>query len=182
MLKNRKAVSIFIARQVFHNKKSLSTILTLTLLSNSRKIVKKEVERESARRLRLSFEEAEKLRKRAEGFLRNAMRLIDEGEADLAIFNLEQYCQLMLKYKLLITKGTYLRTRSLRRLIKELGEVDSRVLTLISDLRNLHYVARLEESYIASRYLPIDYTIEEVKDVAKFVLEVFKPLVESAQA
>jgi HEPN domain-containing protein len=174
-------MSIFIARASFHDKKTTSTILTLTLLSNSRKIVK-EVERESARRSRLSFEEAERLRKRAEGFLRNAMRLIDEGEADLAIFNLEQYCQLMLKYRLLITKGTYLRTHSLRRLIKELGEVDSRVLTLISDLRNLHYVARLEESYIASRYLPIEYTIEEVKDVAKFVLEVFKPLVESAQA
>lgn len=153
----------------------------MTLFSNSRKIVK-EAERESARRSGLSFEEAERLRKRAESFLRNAMRLIDEGEADLAIFNLEQYCQLMLKYKLLITKGTYLRTHSLRKLIKELGEVNSRVLTLISDLRNLHYVARLEESYIASRYLPIEYTIEEVKDIAKFVLEVFKPLVESAQA
>jgi len=85
-------VSIFHRTAGFHDRKTSSTILTSTLLSNSRKIVK-EVERESARRLRLSFEEAEKLRKRAEGFLRNAMRLIDEGEADLAIFNLEQCCQ-----------------------------------------------------------------------------------------
>jgi len=55
----------------------------------------------------------------------------------------------MLKYKLLITRETYLLTHPLRRLIKGPGEVDSRVLTLISDLRNLHYVARLEEPYIA---------------------------------
>ena len=130
----------------------------------------------------MSFEEAEILSRRAEGFLRNAMRLIDEGQADLAVFNLEQYCQLVLKYKLLITKGTCVRTHSLRRLIRELGDVDPKVSTLISDVRNLHYIARLEESYVASRYLPIEYTVEEVKDIAKFVLEVFKPLVESARA
>lgn len=122
------------------------------------------------------------MRRRAEGFLRNALRLIDEGEADLAVFNLEQYCQLILKYRLLLAKGSYTRTRSLRRLIRELGEVDPRVLALVNDLRNLHYIARLEEAYIASRYLPIDYTVEEVRDIARFVLEVFKPLVEWGQA
>uniref|UniRef100_A0A7J3Z846 HEPN domain-containing protein n=1 Tax=Ignisphaera aggregans TaxID=334771 RepID=A0A7J3Z846_9CREN len=129
----------------------------------------------------MSFEEIEVLRKRAEGFLRNALRLIDEGEADLAIFNLEQYCQLMLKYKLLIVKGSYPRTHSLRKLIKELGELDPRILVLINDVKNLHYIARLEEAYITSRYLPYEYTVEEVRDLAKFVLEVFKPLVESIQ-
>jgi HEPN domain-containing protein len=53
----------------------------------------------------LSFEEAEVLKKRAEAFLRNAERLIKDKEWDLAIFNLEQFCQLILKYKLLIKKG-----------------------------------------------------------------------------
>jgi HEPN domain-containing protein len=38
----------------------------------------------------VSFEEAELLRSRAESFLRNAQRLIEEGEADIAIFSLEQ--------------------------------------------------------------------------------------------
>ncbi len=46
----------------------------------------------------MSFEEIELLRKRAEAFLRNALYLIDENEADLAMFNLEQYYQLILKY------------------------------------------------------------------------------------
>ena len=40
----------------------------------------------------MSFSEAEIIRKRAEAFLRNAKRLIEEGEYDLAVFNLEQYC------------------------------------------------------------------------------------------
>lgn len=127
----------------------------------------------------MSFEEAEVLRRRAEAFLRNAMNLLSGGEADLAMFSLEQYCQLILKYKLLVKKGSYSRTHSLRRLIRELGEVDPRVLALVSDVRNLHYVARLEEAYIAARYLPVEYEVPEVEDVMRFVLEVFKPLVEA---
>jgi len=127
----------------------------------------------------VSFEEAELLRRRAESFLRNALRLIEEGEADIAVFSLEQYCQLILKYKLLVYTGSYPRTHSIRLLIRELGRVDSRVLVLVNDVRNLHYVARLEEAYISSRYLPYEYTIEEVKDISRFVLEVFKPIVDS---
>jgi HEPN domain-containing protein len=127
----------------------------------------------------VSFEEAELLRSRAESFLRNALRLIEEGEADIAVFNLEQYCQLILKYKLLVYTGSYPRTHSTRLLIRELGRVDSRILVLVSDVRNLHYVARLEEAYISSRYLPYKYTIEEVKDISRFILEVFKPIVDS---
>ena len=127
----------------------------------------------------MSFEEAELLRRRAESFLRNALRLIEEGEADIAVFSLEQYCQLILKYKLLVYTGSYPRTHSIRLLIRELGRVDSRVLVLVNDVRNLHYVARLEEAYISSRYLPYEYTIEEVKDISRFVLEVFKPIVDS---
>jgi HEPN domain-containing protein len=127
----------------------------------------------------LSFKEAELLRKRAEAFLKNALYLINENEADLAMFNFEQYCQLILKYKLLIIKGTYPRTHSLRQLIKELSEINPKIAILIEDIKNLHYIARLEESYISSRYLPFEYTIEEVKDISKFVIEVFKPLVNS---
>jgi HEPN domain-containing protein len=39
----------------------------------------------------MSYEELDVLRKRAEAFLRNAKRLLDEGEADLAMFSMEQY-------------------------------------------------------------------------------------------
>jgi len=127
----------------------------------------------------LSFKEAELLRKRAEAFLKNALYLINENEADLAMFNFEQYCQLILKYKLLIIKGTDPRTYSLRQLIKELSEINPKIAILIEDIKNLHYIARLKESYISSRYLPFEYTIEEVKDIGKFVIEVFKPLVNS---
>ena len=54
----------------------------------------------------MSFEEAEVLRERAESFLANAERLVEEGVYDLAAFSIEQYCQLILKYKLLLKTGT----------------------------------------------------------------------------
>ena len=50
---------------------------------------------------------------------------------------------------------------------------------MIEDLGKLHYVARLEEAYIASRYLPYEYEEREVKDLYRFVVEVFRPLVEA---
>ena len=127
----------------------------------------------------MSFEEAEILRRRAESFLRNAERLIEEEEWDLAMFNLEQYCQLILKYKLLVLRGSYPRTHSLRRLIRELGEIHQDILGLIENIENLHYIARLEEAYIASRYLPYIYEEREVRDIYRFVVEVFRPLVEA---
>ena len=127
----------------------------------------------------MSFDEAEIIRKRAEAFLRNAKRLIEEGEYDLAVFNLEQYCQLILKYKLLIKKGSYPRTHSLRRLVRDLGWFNKEILVLVDDVRNLHYIARLEEAYIGSRYLPITYEEAEVRDLLRFVEEVFKRVVDT---
>ena len=127
----------------------------------------------------MSFEEAEIIKKRAYSFLRNAERLIEEGEYDLGMFNLEQYCQLILKYKLLVKKGSYPRTHSLRRLIRELGEYNESILVLINDIKHLHYIARLEEAYIASRYLPTIYEEMETRDLFRFVKEVFKPIVEA---
>jgi HEPN domain-containing protein len=49
--------------------------------------------------------------------------LLKEGEWDLAVFNLEQYCLLILKYKLLGKEGSYPRTHSLGGLLGSLQEL-----------------------------------------------------------
>lgn len=79
----------------------------------------------------LSIEEVEVIRRRAEAFLANAQRLLEGGEWDLAVFSLGQYCPLILKYKLLVKFGSYPRTHSLRRLIRELAVVSPGLLALI---------------------------------------------------
>lgn len=122
----------------------------------------------------LAADDAELLKSRAEAFLRNARNLMDEHEWDLAMFNLEQYCQLILKYKLLVNRGSYPRTHSLRTLIRILGENSPELLAMVEDSAKLHYVARLE----VSRYLPYRFEEKEVRDVYRFVVEVFRPIVE----
>lgn len=99
-------------------------------------------------------------------------------EWDLAMFNPEQYCKLVLKYKLLVQRGIYPKTHSLRTLIRILGENNPGLLTMVEDSSKLHYVARLEEAYIVSRYMPYRFEEKEVRDVYRFVVEVFKPFVE----
>ena len=46
-----------------------------------------------------------------------------ERQYDLAMFSLEQYCQLILKYKLLIKTGTYPRAHSITYLLKLLSNI-----------------------------------------------------------
>ncbi|MBS7654768.1 HEPN domain-containing protein [Candidatus Bathyarchaeota archaeon] len=126
----------------------------------------------------MSFEETEVIRRRAEAFLRTAKYLLENSEWDLSVFNLEQYCQLILKYKLLVKSGSYPRTNSLRRLIRELAKINPKLQSLIKYEDKLHYVARLEEAYLTSRYIPYVYDENEARSLFKFVMEVFKPLMD----
>ena len=125
----------------------------------------------------MSFEEAETIRERAGDFLRNARDLFDKGVYDLAAFNIEQYCQLILKYKLLIKTGTYPRTHSILRLIRELSKITRKVETLLNDIVML---TKIEEAYIGSRYLPRRYERAEVEAMLRFVEERFRSVVENA--
>jgi len=122
----------------------------------------------------VSFEEAELLRLRAEA-CRNAERLYAEGEYDLAAFGVEQYCRLMLKYKLLLKTGAYPRTHSLIRLVRELAKAAEGAGRLLEDVVML---TKIEDAYIGSRYLPRRYEREEVEAMLRYVSEKFKPVVD----
>jgi len=125
-----------------------------------------------------SIEEAEILRERAYAFLRNAKRLFEEGEYDLAAFSVEQFCQLILKYKLLIKTGTYPRTHSLLRLLRELDKLEpgKNVGSFIDS--ELMFLTRIEDAYIVARYLPRRYERKEVEELLKFA-ERFREVVEN---
>jgi len=126
----------------------------------------------------MSFEEAEVLRERAESFLANAERLVEEGVYDLAAFSIEQYCQLILKYKLLLKTGTYPRTHSIIRLIRLLSTVSPSLRSLLEGENNILYLTKVEDAYIGARYLPRRYEESEVRGMLRFVKEVFKGAVE----
>jgi len=107
--------------------------------------------------------------------VRNAERLYAEGEYDLAAFGVEQYCRLMLKYKLLLKTGAYPRTHSLIRLVRELAKAAEGAGRLLEDVVML---TKIEDAYIGSRYLPRRYEREEVEAMLRYVSEKFKPVVD----
>jgi len=117
------------------------------------------------------------LREHAEAFLRNAEELFQKGVHDLSAFNLEQYCQLILKYKLLVKTGMYPRTHSLMTLIRLLANVTSG-LEVLFEGENILMITKIEDANIGARYMPRRYEKEEVEEMLKFVKEVFRNVVE----
>jgi len=116
----------------------------------------------------LSAEEAKVLEDRAYSFLRNAKRLYDENEYDLAAFSVEQFFQLVLKYKLLVKTGTYPRTHSIVRLLRELDSANpGKNLASFIDLEIMN-ITKVEDAYIVSRYLPRRYEKKEVEQLIAF--------------
>ncbi|MEM2093482.1 MAG: HEPN domain-containing protein [Candidatus Bathyarchaeia archaeon] len=126
----------------------------------------------------MSFKEAEILKERAEAFLENAERLVAEGKYDLAAFCVEQYCQLALKYKLLLKTGTYPRIHSIIGLLRLLSGISKDAEIFVEDANNILYLTKIEDAYIGARYLPRPYEETEVKGMLKFAKEVFKKVVE----
>ena len=113
-------------------------------------------------------EEVKILLKRAEGFMKDAYEDLKREDYDLAMFHVEQACQLLIKAKLLDLTGYFEKTHSLRRLLKDLSVVFKR--EEIEDLIQGNWITlrNLEFAYIASRYLPEEYRKEEVEEGLKF--------------
>lgn len=126
----------------------------------------------------MSFDEAEVLRERAHMFLENSRDLLRKGFYDLAVFSLEQYCQLILKYILLVKTGTYPRIHSLTLLVDILSRIEPDVKVLLEREEYLLMLTKLEDAYIGARYLPRRYTEVEAKALLRFVVEVFQKIVE----
>jgi len=82
------------------------------------------------------------LRERALKFLENGKYLFSKG-IDLSAFNIEQFCQLILKYKISELVGDYPKTHSMKKLFE-----------------NISVIGNIENAYVSSKYLPS--TLEEI--------------------
>jgi HEPN domain-containing protein len=110
----------------------------------------------------------EVLRRRSEGFLRDAEADYSRGDYDLVLFHVEQSLQLYLKYLIYIKIGDHPKTHSLTRLVKDVAELygDDAIEAFYNDNMELLYL--LEEAYITSRYLPRTYEEEIAKRALTF--------------
>lgn len=115
------------------------------------------------------------LRKRAENFLKVAKILFKDGIYDLSAFNVEQFCQLLLKSKLEEISGAFPKTHSINILLRELGKILGKLEDVEKfTLDNISTISNIEKSYITSRYVPFDYSKEEVETMLKFAEELKK--------
>lgn len=116
--------------------------------------------------------EAEFLKERAESFFRDAELAIKESRWNSAAFHLEQACQLYLKYFLFKKIGDFPKTHSLRRLLKSIGKAYSKEEGIDNFVeRNEEVIFGLEQAYIVSRYLPVEFSEKQVNKMVQFFKE-----------
>ncbi|BFI73517.1 HEPN domain-containing protein [Nanoarchaeota archaeon] len=111
---------------------------------------------------------------RAEGFYDNAIYNYNNGRYDLALFNIEQAIQLLIKAKLLDLKGYYEKTHNLRKLLSDLNNIlNSRELEEFIN-KNIEIIKIIELSYIGARYLFYEFD----KTDAEKGIKIYKELKE----
>jgi HEPN domain-containing protein len=66
----------------------------------------------------------------------------------------------------------------LTRLADELAKLEPQTKTLLDREDNMLLLTKLEDAYIGARHLPRKYREREVEAMLRFVMEVFKPVVE----
>lgn len=119
---------------------------------------------------------ADFLKERANGFLDDAKYDISKRKWFLAAFHLEQTCQLYLKYYLFKELGDYPKTHSLDELLRELEKVLPKKKEKIKKVRKTQasVIGDLNQAYITSRYLPVEFNEFQVKKMLKFTLGLIK--------
>ena len=125
-------------------------------------------------------EEYELLLERSRRFYETALMQISKGFYDLAAFSLEQALQLFLKACLLELGLDYPRVHSVRRLLELISEASGREEPRKLLTRFSVELGALEDAYISSRYVPREYTAEEVQRLRETVEEVIRIVRETA--
>ena len=117
-------------------------------------------------------DEAEIIKDRALAMLKASKHHLSTGDYDLASFLTEQAVQLYLKYVILKITGEMPRTHSIRELLQILGRVTNQEVEISEFIRrHRSMLIRLEDAYIASRYLFRRYDRDEVKELVDFAEE-----------
>ncbi len=119
---------------------------------------------------------AEFLIERAEAFLEDAKYDISRKKWFLAAFHLEQACQLYLKYYLFKKLGDFPKIHSLAELLRELEKIYPKNKKRIEKMRKdkASVIGDLDQAYITSRYLPVEFNQFQVENMLAFTEELIK--------
>jgi len=116
------------------------------------------------------------LKEKAKKFYLNALSLFKKRDYDLCAFNLEQSCQLYIKYLIAKKVGDWPKTPNLKILIKILSEAYDKPEIYDHLLENELFFDDLTDAYFTSRYIPKVFSknvaeklIDGYKDFLKFI-------------
>jgi len=106
------------------------------------------------------------LKERGERFLVDAELDFESKEYDVALFHVEQAVQLFLKAKIVSFGVEFPKVHEISKLLKILKELGVKGVEELA--KNRKVVELLEFSYISSRYLPVSFSKEDVKEAIEF--------------
>jgi HEPN domain-containing protein len=115
------------------------------------------------------------LKKRAEDFLKDADFAISEKRWNSAAFHLEQFCQLYLKYLIFKELKDYPKIHDLEELLGEIAKVYGKKKEIEKFIKkNASEISALNQAYITARYLPIEFTFNQIREMKKFTQKLIK--------
>lgn len=119
---------------------------------------------------------ADFLKEKAEGFLADAKYDISQNRWFLAAFHLEQTCQLYLKYCLFKKFGDFPKAHSLNELFEEFKKGFPKKTKKIEKIQKdkASVIGDLNQAYITSRYLPVDFTQHQIEKMLEFTIFLIK--------
>ncbi|WP_369610488.1 HEPN domain-containing protein [Sulfurisphaera javensis] len=117
------------------------------------------------------------LKERAEKFLVIAQVSFDKGFYDMVLFNVEQYIQLYVKYFIYLKSGDYPKSHDLIKLFNYLKTIYEKKCVDDFIKENIDLLSVLQQAYISSCYMPIEYTRDQAEKVLRLVEE-FKEMVQ----
>jgi len=110
------------------------------------------------------------LRNKAQIFFESGSEQIQKKRYFLAAFSFEQAAQLYLKYYLFIKLKDFPKVHEIDKLLREIGKVYNKKKQIDSFLKkNASVIGDLQQAYITSRYLPIDFSQYQVEKMQSFI-------------
>jgi HEPN domain-containing protein len=98
------------------------------------------------------------LKDKSKRFFSNALYLFERGDHDLCAFNLEQSCQLLVKYFIAKRVGEWPKTHYLDSLMRSLSEIYEKAEIYEYYLENELFFDDLSDAHFTSRYFPKAFT------------------------
>jgi len=117
---------------------------------------------------------ADFLKQKAKDFFENGKEQIKKKRYFISAFNFEQSAQLYLKYCLFLKIKDFPKIHEIDILLREIGKAYKKEKEVDKFLKeNASVIGDLNQAYITSRYLPVEFSFYRVEKMKEFVEKLF---------